>query len=646
MKHLNVIAITLFALAPGLASAATIQGSVRSIQGFELIDTDSNKAVAVLPVESSTWALDRSTLPSSFNIRILTAPGISTVRTQLIDSKGNKKRDDGSNYQRDDKKAPFAVAGESGGKYAPLILKQNQYSLRVYAYKGSSLVESKSLSLVVNGSVRGPASEPAPQPTPVATPKPAPQPAPSAQGLRVFPGAPDFFGAEAVAGRGGQILKVTNLNDSGEGSLRAATRVSGPKIIVFEVGGTIVLKSKLALNNFTTIAGQSAPSPGITLAGMWGIEANASEVLVQHIRIRIGDKRDGELCKSNCEVDGIAIISYPKKDENGVWKCSLGYPKLKNIVFDHVSIAWAIDGSFDLQALGCEEGISNVTLYQSFITEQLDQSVHAKSKPNARGARSTHSLASLNSYGTKRVSYVGNLWAHTMNRNPRIDENVSAVVMNNYYYNNAWRGIEVRSSTPTQRATCAGQTLVSPTLLSVVGNAIEYGPDSRSTTPLLGIPGGDKTDCSEFNPSNNRKLAYPIAGAGSKFFLQDNVNLSGGPIATSAEQLDASYFPSASPLVLSGFQPKPSNSVKADVLAHSGARPMDRDAVDTRIVKDIISGNRSGHIIDSPDEVGGLPTLKPSYRAFDIENPNAVDPNGYRRIENVLSQMARELEGR
>src|SRR5215470_4024198 len=105
----------------------------------------------------------------------------------------------------------------------------------------------------------------------------------------VFPGA-QGFGIETPAGRGGRILRVTNLNSEGPGSLRAAIETKGPRIVVFEVAGVIDLNMKpLTISEpFITIAGQTAPTPGITIVRA-GIDIATHDILLQHIRVRMGD---------------------------------------------------------------------------------------------------------------------------------------------------------------------------------------------------------------------------------------------------------------------------------------------------------------------------------------------------------------------
>ena len=127
-------------------------------------------------------------------------------------------------------------------------------------------------------------------PTALASPAPAQTPAPAVAetALPAFPGALGWA-SQTPGGRGGQIIRVTNLNSEGPGSLRAAIEADGPRIVVFEVGGVIDLeKNTLRLRNpFITIAGQTAPSPGITLI-RGGMDITAHDVIVQHLRIRPG----------------------------------------------------------------------------------------------------------------------------------------------------------------------------------------------------------------------------------------------------------------------------------------------------------------------------------------------------------------------
>ncbi|MEK7753976.1 MAG: right-handed parallel beta-helix repeat-containing protein, partial [Acidobacteriota bacterium] len=142
--------------------------------------------------------------------------------------------------------------------------------------------------------------------------------------------APQGFGVDTPAGRGGKILRVTNLNSEGPGSLREAIETKGPRIVVFEVGGVIDLNRKtLTIGEpFLTIAGQTAPSPGITIIRD-GIKILTHDILIQHIRVRMGDA--GQPKKSGYD---------PETTTSG--------PECYRIVVDHCSFSWAVDENLSI----------------------------------------------------------------------------------------------------------------------------------------------------------------------------------------------------------------------------------------------------------------------------------------------------------
>src|SRR3954447_19979756 len=178
----------------------------------------------------------------------------------------------------------------------------------------------------------------------------------------VFPGA-QGFGIDTSAGRGGKIIRVTNLNGDGPGSLRAAVDTKGPRIIVFEVGGVIDLNRKpiVIAEPFVTIAGQTAPSPGITIIRA-GIDIETHDILMQHIRVRMGDA--GQPKKSGWE---------PEVTTKG--------PQCYNIVVDHCSMSWAVDENLSASGPrynGPEGTTRRVTFSNNIIAEALKDSSHSK----------------------------------------------------------------------------------------------------------------------------------------------------------------------------------------------------------------------------------------------------------------------------
>ena len=185
-------------------------------------------------------------------------------------------------------------------------------------------------------------------------------PAPSRGELKAFPSA-EGFGKSAKGGRGGRVIKVTNLDDAGEGSLRAAIDATGPRIVVFEVSGTIVLQSGLLVeNSYITIAGQTAPGQGIQLrvtptanfaAFTIGTRENSTtDVIVRYLKVRPGPGR-----QDSVNGDGVQILGGER------------------IIIDHCSIAWSTDEVFSAWY-----GPKNVTLQKSIIAEGLYESVHKK----------------------------------------------------------------------------------------------------------------------------------------------------------------------------------------------------------------------------------------------------------------------------
>ncbi|RKE95315.1 T9SS type A sorting domain-containing protein [Ichthyenterobacterium magnum] len=192
-----------------------------------------------------------------------------------------------------------------------------------------------------------------------------------------FPEA-EGFGKHATGGRGGAVIKVTNLNNSGAGSLRQALQyTSGARTIVFEVGGTITLTSALSVTNGNvTVAGQTAPGGGILIKGSMVIIED-SNVIMRYIKFRPGPSAPAN------EPDGLSITAW-------------GSDIVENIIIDHCSISWARDENFDIRAVSSGK-VQNVTIQNSIISES--------------------GYGSLAGHNTYNKTYYKNLFAHNQDRN-------------------------------------------------------------------------------------------------------------------------------------------------------------------------------------------------------------------------------------
>jgi len=354
--------------------------------------------------------------------------------------------------------------------------------------------------------------------------------------LPVFPTA-EGFGTQTPAGRGGTVYKVTNLNASGPGSLNECVEASGPRVCIFEVSGNIEHYGGLNIRNpYITIAGQTAPSPGITLKGTT-LTIFTHDVLIQHIRVRTGDNE----------------LGYSPDSRHVVYLPSSASPY--NVVLDHCSFSWGIDEI--ISATG-----HNLTVSNSIISEALNASLHPKGP---------HPLGIL--LGADNSSWIRNLIAHTANRNPVVDA-PRLLIVNHIGYNLVGK----YGCAPT----ISGST---PKEATIIGSGTYRGPDSGS---------------GEFPCVNATYLVYvnKVSSAGFDLYAEDNECENRDEDPWSCVYVYASNVRQASspPVWVEPLTVLSSAEALPWVLNNSGARPADRDSAYIRVINNV--RNRDGQFID------------------------------------------------
>lgn len=430
-----------------------------------------------------------------------------------------------------------------------------------------------------------------------------------------FPGA-EGFGMYTTGGRGGQVIKVTNLNDSGVGSLRAAIEATGPRIVVFEVSGTIALASTLTISNDDiTIAGQTAPGDGICVRN-YKVYVSASNVIIRYMRFRLGDVAG--------QVDD-----------------ALGGNGSRNVIIDHCSMSWSIDE--------CVSFYSNedFTLQWCLITESLGNSLHPSGNHGYGGI-----------WGGNRASFHHNLLAHHRNRNPRfaghkLSWQTDAELVdlrNNVIYN--YDGI-------THGSEGGGR-------YNMVNNYYKPGPATGNLDQNLleVIPARAKNNSFELEGAHGVFYVHGNYFSSNQSFTNDNWNGVEWDAATTLERVKSEIEFEKGNIVTDDTE-----TAYQKVLDYVGAS-IYRDTIDRRTIHDTETGTATvmnggngstNGYIDTQSAVGGWPVLNSLPAPVDTDEDgmpdgweiaNGLNPNdpgdgnedrandGYTNIEEYINSLA------
>lgn len=419
--------------------------------------------------------------------------------------------------------------------------------------------------------------------------------------LPVFPGA-EGFGTTTPAGSGRHlvtphttVIRVTSLKDSGPGTLRECVKQAFPRVCVFETSGRIELDTDLLIDKpYITIAGQTAPSPGI-LVSRGGVRVSTHDVLIQHLQLRVGDSKIGP------------------KPENRDTLTVAGKSGLvaKNVVLDHLSISWGVDENFDVWY----SSTSDVTLSRSIVSEGLYRSIHPK------GA---HGFGVLIGDGVKRVTLHRNVLAHNYDRNPRLKPGSQSEFVSNVVYDwggtSSWNQANLADSDRTGIAT----------QLAFIGNFYKRGKSSPSGGSLYAKPPA---------PASR---AYALSNLGP---TRTSESQSEWKIATFPEVPYRSLTP---PFALSGVTPSSAIDSYQEVLVSAGSRPRDPNPVDLRVISEVTTG--TGTIKDCVQgcsrSAGGYPTMNVVARplVLPVEPDLDDDGDGYTNLEEWLFAYSAALE--
>lgn len=363
-----------------------------------------------------------------------------------------------------------------------------------------------------------------------------------------FPGA-EGFGKFTTGGRGGRIFIVSNLNDKGAGSFRAAAEATEKRIITFTVSGIVHLETKLSIKGEVTIAGQSAPGDGICLADN-SVGLAGDNIIIRFLRFRMGDKyQKGGMVDGNGGDD------------------AFGGTHRKNIIIDHCSMSWSTDEVFSIYAG------DSTTVQWNLISEPLNYSYHFETGDKDY---EHHGFGGI--WGGRHFSAHHNLFAHCNNRTPRFDGIRNAPQENCDYRNNViynWGANNVYAGEGGN--------------YNIVNNYYKYGPSTAANAKAKIVNPYKKPPAIPFGK-------FYVAGNyvdGSPEVTADNwlgVIMNNGTEADAAAAKMNSAFTAFAIKTFSGAD------AYTQVLKNVGVIFPARDTLDERIINDV--KNRTGKFID------------------------------------------------
>ena len=457
-----------------------------------------------------------------------------------------------------------------------------------------------------------------------------------------FPGA-EGFGRYTTGGRGGKVYHVTTLEDGTQtGTFRWACNQSGKRTIVFDISGTIMLKSELKIKNGNvTIAGHSAPGDGICIANYPFVIA-CKNIIIRYMRFRLGNE---------------ALKTNPKAHEGD----GLGGMDSENIIIDHCSVSWSIDECLSVY------GSKNTTVQWCIVSQSLNNAGHSKGAHGYGG-----------NWGGSGASYHHNLMAHHISRTPRLgprpgtqtDERMD--MRNNVIYNWIDNGVY------------GGEGMN----VNIVNNYYKPGKDTKTGAKGMriaapGIRTSEYTKHDSGSP-NQWDIMWHVWG---KYYVDGNVNSKYAQVTNDNwtygiynqidnSKVDNTYTETTkdtlritTPIPYEAVTTHTAEKAYEQVLAFAGAS-LHRDALDVVIINDTRDGTATytgsgckNGIINSQDDAGGWPTLNQTEAKADTdgdgmpdewETANGLNPNeasdgntlgegGYTHLEIYLNSLVSDI---